>query len=43
MIKTLSPCVKDECSLFSSSYIDVMWVWVCDVVERGTTKSDQVS
>ena len=31
-VKGLSPLVKDL--LISSSFINVMWEWVCDAIER---------
>ena len=34
-VKSLSHLVKDDVLFYSSSYNDVMWEWVCDVVERG--------
>ena len=36
-IKSLSPLVKDDGSyiLYFSFCFDVLWDWVCDVVERG--------
>ena len=33
-VKSLSPLVKDDVFIILH-FIDVMWEWVCDVVERG--------
>ena len=35
MLKAFSPLVKHDVLYFFSSYINVMWVWVCNEVERG--------